>query len=250
MNKNINIVVPLAGEGTSFKNAGYTFPKPLIDINGKPMIQLVIENLKPKLKHKFILICKKEHYDKYSLNQIFDNATGGNYGTIQLIAPTQGAACTVLTAVDYINNDDELIIANADQIIDVDVNKFIDFSRKSRADGVILTFTSQHPRWSYARVDKAGNVLETAEKKVISSHATAGIYYFKQGKLFVEATFAMIAKEIRFNNDFYVCPVYNELILSGKKVVIWEIKQSQMHGLGTPEDLNRYLNIIEKKVKG
>lgn len=241
MDKSINIVVPLSGSGTSFQNAGYTFPKPLIDINGKPMIQLVIENLKPKTKHKFILICKKEHFDKYSLNQIFDNAAKGNFKSIQLNVPTQGAACTVLTAVDLINNDDELIVANADQIVDIDINKFISFARKSKADGVILTFTSQHPRWSYARIDKNGNVLETAEKKVISNHATSGIYYFRMGKLFVEGATSMISKDIRFNNDFFVCPVYNELILAEKKILIWEIKQSQMHGLGTPEDLNRYL---------
>ena len=245
--KKINIVIPITGAGTSFQTAGYTFPKPLIDINGKPMIQLVIENIRSKFKHRFILICKKEHFDKYSLNQIFDNATKGNFSSIQLTSPTQGATCTVLTAVDFINNEDELIIANGDQIIDSDIDKFIVFARKSKADGVILTFTSQHPRWSYARVDKKGIVLETAEKKVISNHATSGIYYFKQGKLFVEAATSMISKDIRFNNDFYVCPVYNELILANKKVIIWEIKHSQMHGLGTPEDLNKYLSLVEKK---
>lgn len=247
MNKNVNIVIPMSGEGTSFKNAGYTFPKPLIDIKGKPMIQLVIENLKPKLKHKFILICKKEHYDSYSLNQIFHNATSGNYETIQLLAPTQGAACSVLTAVDLINNDLELIVANGDQIIDVDINKFINFARKSRADGVIMTFISQHPRWSYARVGKRGVVLETAEKKVISEKATVGIYYFKKGSFFVQSAFSMIGKNIRFNGDFYVCPVYNELILTGKKVIGWEIRQEQMHSLGMPEDLNTYLNYLEQK---
>ena len=249
MDKTLNIVIPASGEGLSFQHAGYTFPKPLIDINGKPMIQLVIENLALKLKHHFILICKKEHFDKYSLSQIFENASRGNFESIQLVAPTQGAACTALTAVDLINNEAELIIANADQIIDVDINKFVLFARKSKADGVIMTFNSQHPRWSYARVDKKGIVLETAEKKVISNHATAGIYYFKHGKLFVEGAYTMLAKDIRFNNDFYVCPVYNELILSGKKITIWEIKQSQMHGLGTPEDLNKYLSLLEKRKK-
>lgn len=246
MEKILNIIIPMAGAGTSFIQAGYTFPKPLIDINGKPMIQLVIENLTPKLKHKFILICKKEHFDKYSLNQVFSNATKGNFISIPLITPTQGAVPTVLNAIDYIDNGEELIIANADQIIDADIRKFIQFARESKAEGVILTFPSQHPRWSYARVDKKGNILETAEKKVISNHATAGIYYFKKGKLFVEGATGMIVKDIRFNNDFYVCPVYNELILSGKKILNWEIKQSQMHGLGTPEDLNKYLILLER----
>lgn len=230
----------MSGAGTSFIQAGYTFPKPLIDINGKPMIQLVIENLTPKENHKFILIYKKE-YDKYSLHQIFNNATKGNFVSIPLVTSAQGAACSVLNAVDYIDNDGELIIANADQVIDADINKFIQFARESKADGVIMTFNSHHPRWSYARIDKSGNVLEVAEKKVISDQATTGIYYFKKGSDFVKAAFSMIEKNIRFNNDFYVCPTFNEMILSGKNVISWEIKQSQMHGLGTPEDLNRYL---------
>lgn len=249
MNKNINIVIPMSGKGTSFIQAGYTFPKPLIDINGDPMIQLVIENLTPKLDHKFILVSKKEQNDKYSMHQIFTNATKGNFTSIALLGDTQGALCSVLNSVRLINNDQELIIANADQIIDVDINKFIDFARNSKADGVIMTFPSHHPRWSYARLDKDGNILEVAEKKVISNQATVGIYYFRKGSDFIKAAFSMIEKNIRFNNDFYVCPVFNEMILSGAHIMNWEIKQSQMHGLGTPEDLNRYLNIVDKKIK-
>jgi len=243
--KKINIIIPLAGSGNSFINAGYTFPKPLIDIKGKPMIQLVIENLKLKFDHKFILICQNEHFDKYSLAQVFNNSTSGNFESVRLTSPTQGAACTVLTAVDHINEDEELIIANADQLIDLSFNKFIEFSRKSRADGVIMTFNSLHPRWSYARVDKKGNVLEVAEKKVISDKATVGLYYFKKGGDFIKSAFSMIEKNIRFNNDFYVCPVFNEMILEGKKIIIWDIKQESMHSLGTPEDLNTYLNYLE-----
>lgn len=246
MKKKVNIVIPMSGAGTSFIQAGYTFPKPLIDINGKPMIQIVIENLIPKLEHNFIFVYKKE-YEKYSLHQIFNNTTKENYTATPLIAPTKGALCSVLNAVDYINNDQELIVANADQVIDVAIDDFINFARSSKADGVIMTFNSHHPRWSYARVDKAGNVLEVAEKKVISDQATVGIYFFKKGSFFVSAAFSMIEKNIRFNNDFYVCPVFNEMILSGKKIINWEIKQSQMHGLGTPEDLNKYLSSVEKK---
>ena len=239
----------MSGAGSSFIAAGYTFPKPLIDINGEPMVQLVIENLTPKLDHKFILISKKEQYDKFSLHQIFSNATKGNFISIPLSGPTQGALCSVLNAVDYINSDEELIIANADQVIEADIDEFIEFARKSKMDGVIMTFNSHHPRWSYARVDREGNVLEVAEKKVISDQATVGIYYFKKGSDFVKAAFSMIEKNIRFNNDFYVCPVFNEMILEGKSIINWEIKQSQMHGLGTPEDLNKYLNIVDKRVK-
>ena len=144
----LNIVVPMAGEGVKFKEAGYTFPKPLIDIKGKPMIQLVIENLRPSLRHRFVLVCKREHYDTYSLHETFKKAAGGNYECIQLIAPTQGAACAVLTTIDFIDNDYELIIANADQLVDVTLDRFVRFARKDKLDGAMITFFSNHPRWS------------------------------------------------------------------------------------------------------
>lgn len=245
--KVLNIVVPMAGEGTKFKEAGYTFPKPLIDINGKPMAQLVTENLTPAFPHKFILICKKEHYDKYSLYQVFQNATNGAYECIKLEAPTQGAACTVLTAIDFINNDNELVVANADQILDVKIDDFVKFARKDKLDGAIMTFRSSHPRWSYARADKNGNVVEVAEKKVISDNATVGVYYFAKGRYFVEGATAMITKDIRFNNEFYVCPVYNELILTSKRIKIWKVEEKQMHSLGTPEDLRGYLDYLSRR---
>ncbi|MDP3043077.1 MAG: glycosyltransferase family 2 protein [bacterium] len=243
----LNIVIPMAGEGSRFKNAGYTFPKPLIDVNGKPMIQIIIENLKPQCKHKFVFICQKEHYKKYSLNEIFNNLVGReNYECIQLSALTQGAACTVMTASEFINNKNDLLIANSDQYVDIDINNFIDFSRKSNADGTIMTFEASHPKWSYARIDKDENIIEVAEKKVISNHATVGIYYIKEGRTFIEATHTMIEKDIRVNNEFYVCPVYNETILAGKKFKIWNINKNKMHGLGTPEDLNAFLRKIEE----
>jgi NDP-sugar pyrophosphorylase family protein len=250
MKKRLNIVIPMAGAGSRFAAAGYSFPKPLIDVNGKPMIQLIVENLKPKCEHRFIFICRGEHFEQYSLPQIFSRIAGNNYESIQINALTAGAATTVLTAVDLINSDEDLMIANADQIIDVDINTFISSARKSGADGTIMTFNSSHPKWSYARVDKKGNVLETVEKKVISDHATVGIYYFSHGKDFVEGAFSMIEKNIRLNNEFYVCPVYNELILKDKQIKISEIKSKQMHGLGTPEDLAQYLAYLEKHPKG
>ncbi|MBI2268230.1 MAG: glycosyltransferase family 2 protein [Candidatus Blackburnbacteria bacterium] len=241
MQKTLNIVIPLAGAGSSFVKAGYSFPKPLIDINGKPMIQAVIENLIPKFSHRFILICREEHYEKYSLYQIFANATRDNYECVRLLAPTQGAACTVLTAVDYINNDDELVIANADQLVDVSLEDFVKFARENKLDGALMTFNSSHPRWSYALSDKRGNVLEVAEKRVISDNATVGLYYFRKGSFFVESAAKMIGKDIRVNGEFYVSPVYNEMILADKKIKILPIDKTKMHSLGTPEDLREYL---------
>jgi len=235
----LNIVIPMAGKGSRFQDAGYAFPKPLIDINGETMIEVVIRNLKPKCEHKFIFICQREHYEKYDLHNVLKNATDNNFEVILLNGITQGAACTVLAAAQYLNNNDDLIIANSDQYVEFDINDFIENSRKDNKDGLIMTFKASHPKWSYVRIDDTGKVLEVAEKKVISDKATVGIY-------FVEGAQAMIHKDIRHNNEFYVCPVYNELILSGKKIYIYNIDAGEMHGLGTPEDLDAFLKKIEE----
>ncbi|MBI5078281.1 MAG: glycosyltransferase family 2 protein [Candidatus Yonathbacteria bacterium] len=242
----LNIVIPMAGKGSRFQEAGYAFPKPLIDINGETMIEVVIRNLKPQCEHKFIFICQREHYEKYDLHNVLKNATNNNFEVVLLNDITQGAACTVLTAAQYINNDDDLIIANSDQFIEFDINDFIKESREDGKDGLIMTFKASHPKWSYARVDSTDKVVEVAEKKVISDKATVGIYYIKNGKDFVKGAQSMIHKDIRHNNEFYVCPVYNELILEGRKIYIYNIDAGKMHGLGTPEDLGAFLRKVDE----
>ncbi len=248
MGKRINIVVPLAGKGSRFKEAGYAFPKPLIDVKGKTMIEVVTGNLKPSCDHRFVFICQREHYEKFDLYNIFKNATDNKFEVVQLNGQTEGAVCTVLAAIAYINTNDELIIANSDQFIKNGIDDFIKEARRAEKDGLIMTFEASHPKWSYARTDSSGRVIEVAEKKVISKHATVGVYYFKRGSNFVQAAQAMILKNIRYNNEFYVCPVYNELILSGKRVYTFPIAAEDMHGLGTPEDLTRFLAELERGV--
>jgi len=248
--KKLNIVVPMAGRGSRFQQEGYTFPKPLIDIKGKPMIEVVINNLRPSCDHKFIFIAQKEHCEKYDVYNVLKRATNNNFELIQIDGMTEGAACTVLTAVQHINNDDDLIIANSDQYITGGIDDFITFARKTSAgrqkDGLIMTFAASHPKWSYARTDKTGRVLEVAEKKVISPHATVGIYHFKKGSDFVKGAQNMIKKGIRHNNEFYVCPVYNELIIDSKDIFINSIDIKRMHGIGTPEDLNAFIQKIDR----
>mgnify|MGYP001616876370 CR=1 FL=1 len=241
MDKVLNIVIPMAGRGARFKEAGYTFPKPLIEVNGKTMIEVVINNLTPACKHKFIFICQKEHYDKYDMYNILKRATNNNFEIIKVDGITQGAVCTILYAISHINNENDLLIANSDQLVEININDFIKKARQEEKDGLIMTFYANHPRWSYARVDENGKVLEVAEKKVISNEATVGVYYFKKGGDFVKSAQSMIEKNIRYNNEFYVCPVYNEMILEDKNIYIYPISDKQMHGLGTPEDLKLFL---------
>jgi len=233
---NMNILIPMAGAGKRFIDAGYIFPKPLIEINNKPMIQWVIESL--NLKANYIFIIQKEHQKKYNIKSVL-NVLQPNCKIIELSHVTEGAACTTLLAKKYINNSDPLIIANSDQYIKWNSSKAIyDFNSK-KLDGAILTFEAIHPKWSYAKCDEKGFVTEVAEKKVISKNATVGVYYWKHGSDYVRSAEKMIKKNIRVNNEFYVCPVYNEFLLEKKKVKIYNVEE--MQGLGTPEDLNNFL---------
>lgn len=237
----------MAGRGSRFQEAGYTFPKPLIDVNGKTMIEVVINNLRATCEHRFIFICQREHYEKYDLYHILQNATNNKFEVVQLNGMTEGAACTVLTAAQYIDNDDDILIANSDQFIDINIDEFIADGRENKKDGLIMTFKASHPKWSYVRTDEIGKVVETAEKKLISDKATVGIYYFGKGSDFVRGAQQMIEKNIRTNNEFFVCPVYNELIMEDKSIYVYDIPVEKMHGMGTPEDLNMFLEFVKEK---
>ena len=232
----LNILIPMAGAGSRFKDAGYTFPKPLIEIHGKTMIQWVIDGL--KLNGKYIFIVQKEHEKKYNLRH-FLKVLVPNSEVVETDGITEGAACTTLLAKKYINNSNPLIISNSDQFIEWNSGETMYKFINKNADGGILTFNSMHPKWSYAKVDETGTVKEVAEKKVISNNATVGVYYWKKGSDYVKFSERMIEKNIRHNNEFYVCPVYNQAIEDKKKIIIEDIKK--MWGLGTPEDLEYFL---------
>jgi len=240
---NMNVLIPMAGAGSRFEQAGYTFPKPLIEVNGKPMIQTVIENLNIDAKHIFIV--QKKHYDKYNLKYLLNLITDNNCEIVQVDGITEGAACTTLLAKELIDNDEPLVMANSDQYIEWDSNEFMYSMMADKIDGGILSFEATHPKWSFAKLNESGYVSEVAEKKPISNIATVGVYYWKKGSDYVKYTEQMIDKDIRTNNEFYVCPVFNEAIEDNKKIKVFPIKK--MWGLGTPEDLNVFLKEMENK---
>ncbi|MBO6989146.1 MAG: HAD hydrolase-like protein [Prochlorococcus marinus XMU1422] len=237
-NKSMNILIPMAGRGSRFESKGYTFPKPLIDVKGKPMIQVVVDNL--NIKAKYIFIVQKEHYEKYNLQYLL-NLIAPECNIVQVDGITEGAACTTLLAKKFINNDEPLLMANSDQFIEWDSSKTLYAFSNSDYDGGILTFPSSHPKWSYAKLDDNGFVSKVAEKKPISKNATVGIYWWKKGSEYVKYAEQMIKKDIRTNNEFYVCPVFNEAIDDGKKIIIREIEKEGMWGIGTPEDLDYFI---------
>lgn len=231
----LNVLIPMAGLGSRFKDAGYVFPKPLVEVDGKPMIQAVVESIGVNARYTYIV--QKEHYEKYNLSYLLNLITP-DCNIVQVDGITEGAAVTCLLAKEYIDNESPLILANSDQIVEWNSRKFIYELMTKNADGGIATFESTHPKWSYAKVNLDGLVTEVAEKKPISNIATVGIYYWKHGSDFVKYAEQMIDKDIRTNNEFYVCPVFNEAIADNKRVFVSNIKK--MWGIGTPEDLNNY----------
>lgn len=239
-NKKMNVLIPMAGAGSRFASAGYTFPKPLIEVNGKPMIQIVKNNL--NVEANFIFIVQKEHYEKYQLKYML-NMIAPDCRIVIVDGLTEGAACTTLLAKELINTDEPLLIANSDQFVEWNSNEVLYAFTADNVDGGIVTFESVHPKWSYAKLGEDGFVSEVAEKKPISNLATVGIYYWKKGSDYVKYAEQMIEKNIRTNGEFYVAPVINEAIGDNKK---FRIKNAEaMWGLGTPSDLEHFLEKYE-----
>ena len=232
----MNVLIPMAGAGSRFQQAGYTFPKPLIDVEGKPMIQVVVDNL--NIEATYIYVVQKEHRAKYNLDTLLNLITP-NCKIVEVDGITEGAACTTLLAKEFIDNDQPLVMANSDQFLEWDSNEFMYKMIEQKVDGGIVTFTATHPKWSFAKVDEYGYVTEVAEKNPISDIATVGIYYWAKGSDYVKYAEQMISKNIRTNGEFYTCPTFNEAIADCKKIKTFNIEK--MWGLGTPEDLNYYL---------
>jgi dTDP-glucose pyrophosphorylase len=224
----------MAGEGSRFLKAGYKKPKPFIDVDGIPMIVRVLNNLTYP-NARYILIVKKDHLEKEAITvkKIEENF---NITFIPIDKLTEGAACTILYARNYINNDQPLLIANSDQIIDANIAEFVIDCNDRNLDGSILTFIDKHkdPKWSYAKIDKNNLVCEVKEKAVISEYATAGVYLYQKGKYFVNAALDMIVHNDRVNNEFYTCPTFNYAIKQKLKIGIYNIDYKKMHGIGSP----------------
>jgi len=233
----MKVLIPMAGEGSRFLKEGYQFPKPLIDVEGKPMIQRVVENL--KFDAEYIFLVRKEHIQAY--DGLVDVLSSLSTKTKIVIVDrlTEGAACTALLAKHLIDVEEDLLIANSDQIIDYCPSNFLSLKRHTTVDSMVYVFNAVHPKWSFVKVGADGLVTEVAEKRPISDIATCGVYWYRRGSDYVKYAERMIEKEIRVNGEFYVAPVYNELITDKKTLLPFYV--NEMHGIGTPEDLRAYL---------
>ncbi|MBS4235912.1 lipopolysaccharide biosynthesis protein [Campylobacter vulpis] len=239
----MNIVIPMAGLGSRFAKAGFTKSKPFIDVLGKPMIVRVLENLAYE-NARYILIARKEQLEseKEAVERIKKEF---NVEFVCIDSLSEGTACTVLYARTLINNDLPLLIANSDQVVDFVLKDFVEDCFKRKLDGSILSFIDREkdPKWSFARLEK-DLVVEVKEKEAISDIATVGIYLFARGRDFVNGAIDMICRNDRVNQEFYTCPVYNYAIKNGLKIGIYNIAFENMHGLGTPQDLEAYLKLL------
>ncbi len=237
----MNLLVPMAGRGKRFAEKGYRLPKPLVDVDGKTMIERVIDNLGPANKHIFLVLA--EHVEEYSIDKVLMDIIPECI-VIPVNSITEGAACTCLLAKQHLDNDEPLLIANSDQLTEWNPSHFQMYclSHAGWADGVILTFESDYPGDSFAKVNEWGDVEYVREKEVISNHGTCGLYYWRRGHMFVSAAEQMINKNVRVNNEFYVCPIYNEMIARYHRVSIYPVKKH--YRIGTPEHLEEFLNAI------
>lgn len=243
----ISVVMPMGGEAKKFAERGYTFPKPLVEIAGKPMVEIVVHNIAPSEPHHFIFICRQDHLQQFALAEVLRLIAPDNQ-TVVLAKPTAGALCSVLLATEHLNNEDELLIVNADQYVDVSIDDFLAAARLGGWDGYIMTFPSTHPKWSYVKLE-GEQVVTVAEKRPISRDATVGIYYFRRSRDFLAGAERMLLRSATVAGEFYVCPVYNELVLMGKRISAHPIAREQMYSLGTPEDVEAFSALKAKQLK-
>ncbi len=235
----LKIIIPLAGSSELFINAGYHYPKPLIELNGKTMIEWVIENpSKLKREHQFIFILKEEDIVKYHIDNTLKLLSPG-CDIVKLKRSTKGGLCSVLMAIDKIDKEDSLLILNGDQIIDIDFNEVDEYWQKEKVGAGIVTFTSVHPRWSYARIENE-EVVQTAEKNPISNQSIAGYYYFDKAEIFFESAYESIKNEVQYEGNYYISPVINQYVLHNRKVKNYAINKDAYHSFYSPQMLVEY----------
>jgi NDP-sugar pyrophosphorylase family protein len=236
--KQLTVIIPMGGYGKRFSAAGYIIPKPFLPVHGKTMLENVIENMTFKNRQcRFVLVARRELLEyvieltkRVKCDVVFDDEM-------------MGAANGVYLTRGIIDDNDEILIVNSDQLLNWTPEHFIDFIDRENADGAIVTFHSHNPKWSFVQIDESGAITYVKEKEPISNIATAGIFYFRRFKDFRFGFEEMIRKRQTVNDEYYVAPVYNNLIIPrGLRVLEYPIPVGCMHGLGIPEDYERYIN--------
>lgn len=244
MSSILNIVIPMAGHGSRFANAGWADPKPLIKLHNKRMIEVVVDNLRPTCPHQFIFVCLQQHLDNYDLAATLHQIAPGCH-IVALENVSAGAACSVLFAEHLIDNNNPLMIANADQWVDININDYLKDFNDRALDGTMMTMGATEEKWSYALTNESGWVTAVVEKQVVSPEATVGIYNFRHGSDFCRHAKSMIAHQEKSCGEYYIAPVYTRWYEQERAHIgtynVGPLNQA-MFGLGTPDDLNDFLN--------
>jgi dTDP-glucose pyrophosphorylase len=235
----LKIIIPLAGPSDLFENAGYFYPKPLIEINGITMIQYVVNNAACiEQPHQFIFIIREADATKFHLDNTLKLIAEG-CEIVKLKKPTKGGLCSVLMAIDKVKAEDTVLVLNGDQIIDIDFNDVLNKWKDGDVAAGVVTFRSVHPRWSYARIENE-TVVQTAEKNPISHHAIAGCYYFTRAADFFAAAYESIKNDVQLEGKFFISPVMNQYILLNKKVAYYPISSDLYHSFYSPQMITEY----------
>lgn len=239
----LRIAVPMAGASAFYDKTNHQFPKVFQEINGKPMVQFVVENLMTiDCEKRFLFIVNEEDADRFRLDHVLRMLTHDQCDIVIQRTPTRGAACSLLLGIDFLENDDPLVISNADQVFDHNLNHIVGFFRENSLDGGVVCFESIHPHWSYARLNDKDQLIEVAEKKPISRNAIAGLYYFAHGSDFIASTKKAILKDRHHEGRFYTSLVFNELILSSRNLQAYRIQPHEYHSFYAPEKIEEYMS--------
>lgn len=239
----MKVIIPMAGNDELFRRHGFHYAKPVIEIDRRPLVEHAFESLNSIPDASFVFVVRKEDDLRFHLRDVLQ-LLNPNATVLRADGETAGAGCTALLAIEHIDLDDELIIANADQIVNVDFKEIVGNFRDRQLDAGTIVFDSVHPRWSFVKTDAEGYVIEAAEKRPISRHATAGVYYFRRGKDFITAVQSMIRKGASVNNGYFVCPCLNELILTNKRIGTFPIERDQYISLATPQAIEEYEQVL------
>jgi len=244
---NLQLLILMSGRDDSFREAGYLYPKTLVEIAGMPLVQVVLNSLAELRAQsaRVIVTIRREEDRKHHTGAVIHLIEPR--ADVVLIDDTAGAACSALLAIEHIDPNAPLVIMNGDQLLRADLPQILEDFAKQDLDGGIIVFEAVHPRWSYVRCDADGYVVETAEKRPISNLATAGIYYFKRAGDFLSATMSMIKKNAHVGNNYFVCPAYNELVLNQGRVGIAKVPKTAYVSLHTPEGVHAYQAEAERR---
>lgn len=240
----LQILTPVSTSSDFFPQKDYFFPKPLIDIKGQGMIYRYIDNITKDFENFNISFVINSHISReFSLAESLRLYLGNNnVNVIERLSQTNGALCSCLLAIDSLDKDLPLIISNYDQVINTDFKDVLKFFNDNNADAGVITFNSLHPRWSYVIMDDQENVNQAVEKKVISKNAIAGFYYYKKSSYFFDAAMNAVLNNATKNGIFYLSSSINELILSGKKILNYEIDASDYNSFYSPEAVKKFID--------